>query len=80
LIALQNNKVNVEIYFSGRNFSAYIPLLPGCVATGATPNEVNRRIKEAVELHVKSSVDDGDNIPDIFRGDYKLIFTYNATL
>jgi predicted RNase H-like HicB family nuclease len=70
---LQNNQVIVDIFYSGRNFSAYVPLLPGCVATGSTPKEVNQRIKEAIDLHIKSSIKDGDDIPAIFYGDYELV-------
>jgi predicted RNase H-like HicB family nuclease len=51
-----------------------VQLLPGCVATGSTPKEVNQRIKEAVELHVKSSIEDGDDIAAIFHGDYELVY------
>src|SRR5712671_182800 len=36
---------------AGTNFAAYVPDLPGCVATGDTPNEVARLIREAIELH-----------------------------
>jgi predicted RNase H-like HicB family nuclease len=72
------NKVIVDIYYSGRNFSAYVPLLPGCVATGATPKEVNERMKEAVELHVKSSLEDGDEIPSVFSRDYELVNHFDA--
>jgi predicted RNase H-like HicB family nuclease len=75
---LQNDKVAIDIYYSGRNFSACVPLLPGCVATGAIAKEVNQRIKEAIELHVKSSIEDGDNIPAIFRGAYTLIPRFNT--
>jgi predicted RNase H-like HicB family nuclease len=35
-----------------RNYSAYVPDLPGCVATGTTRAEVERRIREAITLHV----------------------------
>jgi hypothetical protein len=30
----------VEIFFAGKNFSAHVPLLPGCVSTGRTPDEI----------------------------------------
>ena len=36
-------------------FSAYSPDLPGCAATGATRGEVERAMREAVELHLKGS-------------------------
>jgi len=72
------NKITVNTYYSGRNFSAFVPLLPGCVATGATPKEVNQRIKEAVELHVKSSLEDGDEIPQIFHHAYELDYHFDT--
>jgi predicted RNase H-like HicB family nuclease len=37
---------------SPNNYSAYVPDLPGCVATGRTRDEVARRIRDAVQLHV----------------------------
>ena len=43
------------------NFSAYVPDLPGCVATGLTLEETEREIREAIEFHL-----DGlraDNLP-----------------
>ncbi len=35
------------------NFSAYVPDLPGCVATGATRKEVERNIREAIVFHIE---------------------------
>jgi predicted RNase H-like HicB family nuclease len=35
------------------NYSAYVPDLPGCVATGTTRRHVERRIREAIALHVE---------------------------
>jgi predicted RNase H-like HicB family nuclease len=45
-------------------FSAYLPDLPGCIATGRTKEQVRRRIHEAVEAHLKSMQEDGDPIPE----------------
>jgi predicted RNase H-like HicB family nuclease len=73
-----NNKIAIQVYYSGRNFSAYVPLLPGCVATGSTPKELYSRMKEAIEFHVKSSIEDGDDIPEVFNGEYELNFKYNT--
>ena len=39
-----------------RNYSAYFPDLPGCVATGATLEEIKQRMREALELHLRTSV------------------------
>jgi len=33
------------------NFSAYVPDLPGCIATGDTVAETERSIREAIEFH-----------------------------
>ena len=45
------------------NFSAYSPDLPGCVATGATREETERRMYEAIELHVQGLVEDNQPVP-----------------
>src|SRR5215207_7510327 len=45
------------------NFSAYVPDLPGCVATGATREEVEREIREAVAFHLDGLREDGLPIP-----------------
>ena len=37
---------------TSHNYSAYVPDLPGCVATGASRKEVGRRIREAIALHL----------------------------
>jgi len=34
------------------NYSAYVPDLPGCVATGATVSEVESEIREAIRFHI----------------------------
>lgn len=46
------------------NFSAYVPDLPGCVATGATFEEVEREIREAIAFHLEGMREDGLPIPD----------------
>ena len=48
---------------AGPNFSAYVPDLPGCVATGSSIDEVEREIREAIELHIEGMREDGDPIP-----------------
>lgn len=46
------------------NYSAYVPDLPGCVATGASRTEVERRIRQAIELHLKGLRREGEPIPE----------------
>jgi predicted RNase H-like HicB family nuclease len=45
------------------NFSAYVPDLPGCVATGATVEDTERAIREAIAFHLDGLRDDGLPIP-----------------
>lgn len=45
------------------NFGAYVLDLPGCVATGATIEEVEGNIRSAIELHLAGMREDGDPIP-----------------
>ena len=48
---------------AGSNYSAYVPDLPGCIATGATREEVEREIREAIEFHIEGLREDGLPIP-----------------
>lgn len=41
------------------NYSAYVPDLPGCIATGATVAEVEVEIREAIEFHLDGMREDG---------------------
>ncbi len=45
------------------NYSAYVPDLPGCVATGGTPEEVEAEIREAITFHVDGLREDGLPVP-----------------
>ncbi len=45
------------------NYSAYVPDLPGCIATGATVTEVEAEIREAIEFHLDGMREDGLSIP-----------------
>jgi predicted RNase H-like HicB family nuclease len=46
------------------NYSAYSPDLPGCVATGATVEEVKKNMQEAIEMHVRGLKEDNLPIPE----------------
>ena len=45
------------------NYSAYVPDLPGCVATGATVQEVEAEMRKAISFHLAGMRDDGLLIP-----------------
>ncbi len=49
---------------AGSNWAAYVPDLPGCVATGANPEDVERLIREAIALHIEGMSEDKLPIPD----------------
>jgi predicted RNase H-like HicB family nuclease len=46
------------------NYAAYVPDLPGCIATGATVEETERLLREAIELHVEGMREDGLPVPE----------------
>ena len=45
------------------NYSAYVPDLPGCVATGSTIEEVEEQIREAIAFHLEGLRKDGMPVP-----------------
>ncbi len=53
----------VVIEAAGDNFSAYVPDLPGCVATGSTPAETEIAIRDAVAFHLEGMRQDGTPVP-----------------
>jgi predicted RNase H-like HicB family nuclease len=54
----------VVIEKANDNYSAYSPDLPGCVATGATREEVERNMYEAIQMHVRGLLEDNLPIPE----------------
>ncbi len=46
------------------NLAAYVPDLPGCVATASTRAELEVRIREAIEMHLEGMAEDGLIIPE----------------
>jgi predicted RNase H-like HicB family nuclease len=53
----------VVIEKANGNYSAYSPDLPGCVATGKTLAEAERRMHEAIQLHIQGLKEEGMPIP-----------------
>ena len=45
-------------------YSAYSPDIPGCVATGATREEVERTMREAISFHLEGLRADGYEVPE----------------
>lgn len=53
----------VVIEPTSTGFSAYVPDVAGCVATGKTEAEVTARMREALEFHLQANRADGEPIP-----------------
>lgn len=56
-------KYAIVIEKTASNYSAYVPDLPGCVATGATLEEIEREIQQAIEFHIDGLREDGLSVP-----------------
>ena len=53
----------IVIEKAANNYSAYVPDLPGCVATGSTFEEAAEQIREAIALHLDGLREDGAPVP-----------------
>lgn len=47
-----------------KNFGAYVPDLPGCVAVGETVEEARDLIREAITMHLAGLREDGEHVPE----------------
>jgi predicted RNase H-like HicB family nuclease len=54
----------IVIEKAASNYAAYVPDLPGCVATGETREETERMLREAIEMHIEGLTEDGLPIPE----------------
>jgi len=57
-------KYLVVIEKTRTGYSAYSPDVLGCVSTGATLEEVNQNMQEALEFHIDGLIEEGLEIPD----------------
>ncbi|HXQ53630.1 MAG TPA: type II toxin-antitoxin system HicB family antitoxin [Stellaceae bacterium] len=53
----------VVIEKAGNNYSAYVPDLPGCVATGASVEAIEGEIRDAIRFHIDGLKADGLPVP-----------------
>ena len=56
-------KYAVVIEKAEGNYSAYVPDLPGCIATGSTVQEVESELREAIAFHIEGMREDGTPVP-----------------
>ena len=54
----------IVIEKAASNYAAFVPDLPGCVATGSTQSDVRRLIAEAIQLHIETLHLSGDRVPE----------------
>ena len=57
-------KYTVVIEKTPNNYAAYVPDLPGCVATAGTREELLEEIREAIEFHIEGMREDGETVPE----------------
>ena len=60
-----NQSFAVVIEPAGSNYSAYVPDLPGCVATGATREDAIEEIRAAIRFHIDGLQEDNAEPPII---------------
>ena len=59
-----NRAFAIVIERADENYAAYVPDLPGCVATGPSPQIVEERIRSAIALHLAGMRADGLDVPE----------------
>jgi predicted RNase H-like HicB family nuclease len=47
-----------------QNYSAYVPDLPGCIATGETLEDIKRLMEEGIAFHIEGLREDGLPVPE----------------
>ncbi len=57
----------VIIERSGANWFAHVPDLPGCLATGATVEEVKKNIRTSIRAHIETLREMGETVPEPVR-------------
>jgi predicted RNase H-like HicB family nuclease len=57
-------RYSVVIEKGEKNYSAYLPDVPGCIATGGTPEITIKRLAKALEMHLAGLREDGLPIPE----------------
>lgn len=56
-------KYAVVIEQAESNYSAYVPDLPGCIATGYSIQDAQDNIRSAIEFHLEGMKLDGEPVP-----------------
>jgi predicted RNase H-like HicB family nuclease len=57
-------RYTVIIEAGERNYSAYVPDLPGCIGTGKILEDIKRLMREAIAFHLEGLKANGLPIPE----------------
>jgi hypothetical protein len=76
-----NRKVIAMVGKTPHNYSACVIIGDGiAVATGYTLAELKQQMNEAVEFHIEGMMEDGDEIPSPFDGEFQLVFKFYKSM
>lgn len=71
-------KVTVTVELTENNYSSYIDILPGCVATGKTFEELAKNMQDAVEFHLEGMREDKEYVDPVFDKEYELVYKFDT--
>jgi predicted RNase H-like HicB family nuclease len=61
---MKDTRYAVVFERSATGYGAYVPDLPGCIATGKTLDLTRQRMRQAITAHLQAMREDGDSIPE----------------
>ena len=56
-------RYTIVIERTPNNYAAFVPDLPGCVATASTKEELLAEIRDAIEFYIEGMREDGEPVP-----------------
>jgi predicted RNase H-like HicB family nuclease len=71
-------QVTVRVGKTDNNYAACVEGLDGFVCTADTFDELKKEVEAGIEFHLEGLREDGDPIPEIFKGEYTLDFKWNV--
>lgn len=71
------NEVLVRIGKTEKKYAAVVEGLDDFVCSADTLTEVKKEVKEGIDFHIVGLIENGDQVPEIFTGTYKLVFKWS---
>ena len=71
---MEANTIHVSIYKTGTGYSAGVDEILGVITTGKTLDEIKKNMAEALDFHLEGMREDGEEIPEVVKGDYDIVF------